>query len=313
MAEVTQPGLYHTAGADASEGHRLRRQDRHGAADEPRGAGEDQQGQATYPNVWFVGVTPRRNPELVVAVLWQNGEFSYYPARIGARVVAAYVDKKRRLAGNLPPEKAAAPVEVGAVWTARRQSRAGAKNSASADRYAAGISLSMAMGSCGGKRSADKPAAEACSEARPGDVARPRSRGQSPAATGRGDCRSAEEISSHADAPFPQLSRLRLGAAGPGAAAVRVSVLEVYSATVHTGLPASEPSRSFYRRGPGRHVYPGQDRLPPPARLVALGLRHFCCLAGRGEGSSATRRWAHGAGSPRTRCSFSLRSGSSWC
>ena len=41
---------------------------------------------------------PRRNPELVVAVLWQNGEFSYYPARLGARVVAAYVEKQRRLA-----------------------------------------------------------------------------------------------------------------------------------------------------------------------------------------------------------------------
>jgi hypothetical protein len=68
--------------------------------------------------VWFVGVTPRRNPELVVAVLWQNGEFSYYPARIGARVVEAYVNKKRRLAGNLPQPKATAPVEVGAVWSA---------------------------------------------------------------------------------------------------------------------------------------------------------------------------------------------------
>ncbi len=64
-----------------------------------------------------MGVVPRRNPELVVAVLWQNGEFSYYPARIGAQVIAAFVNKKRRLAGNLPPEKAAAPVEVGAVWT----------------------------------------------------------------------------------------------------------------------------------------------------------------------------------------------------
>jgi len=56
----------------------------------------------------------------VVAVLWQNGNKSWFPARIGARVVAAYVEKKRRLAGNLPPEKAATPApptEVGAVWT----------------------------------------------------------------------------------------------------------------------------------------------------------------------------------------------------
>jgi hypothetical protein len=87
--------------------------------------------------VWFVGVTPRRNPELVVAVLWQDGEFSYYPARIGAKVVEAYVNKKRREAGNLPPEKAAAPIEVGAMWTtpdSGLDSRAGQKNSATAEK-----------------------------------------------------------------------------------------------------------------------------------------------------------------------------------
>ena len=69
------------------------------------------------PNVWFVGVTPRRNPELVVAVLWQNGEFSYYPARIGAKIVSGYVEKQRRLAHNLVPVKTAAPVVMSAVWT----------------------------------------------------------------------------------------------------------------------------------------------------------------------------------------------------
>jgi penicillin-binding protein 2 len=70
--------------------------------------------------VWFVGVTPRRNPELVVAVLFQNGDKSWFAARIGAGVVAAYVEKQRRLAHNLQPLKAATPtkpVEVGAVWT----------------------------------------------------------------------------------------------------------------------------------------------------------------------------------------------------
>ena len=64
-----------------------------------------------------MGVTPTRNPELVVAVLWQNGGFSYYPARIGARVVAAYIEKQRRIANNLVPSKQPAPAEVGAVWT----------------------------------------------------------------------------------------------------------------------------------------------------------------------------------------------------
>ena len=64
-------------------------------------------------------LSPRRNPELVVAVLWQNGDFSYYPARIGAKVVAAYVEKQRRLAHNLQPVKEhhRRPVEVGAVWS----------------------------------------------------------------------------------------------------------------------------------------------------------------------------------------------------
>jgi hypothetical protein len=55
---------------------------------------------------------------LVVAVLWQNGSFSYYPARIGAKVVSAYVEKQRRLAHNLVQPKVMPPAEMSAVWTA---------------------------------------------------------------------------------------------------------------------------------------------------------------------------------------------------
>src|SRR5580658_9871141 len=122
MFQVTQPGFLHTAGADGLKG--IDFGGKTGTAQVMSHAALDKttKGRITNPNVWFVGVTPTRNPELVVAVLWQNGGFSYYPARIGAQVVAAYVDKKRREAGNLPPEKAAVPtqkpVEVGAVWTA---------------------------------------------------------------------------------------------------------------------------------------------------------------------------------------------------
>ena len=77
--------------------------------------GKTNKGRATNPNVWFVGVTPRRNPELVVAVLWQNGNKSWFAARIGAKVVSAYVDKQRRLAHNLAAHQdPAAPVEMGA-------------------------------------------------------------------------------------------------------------------------------------------------------------------------------------------------------
>ncbi len=117
MYNVTQPGLYHTAGAEGLRG--IDFAGKTGTAQEMSHQALEQtgKGRSTYPNVWFVGLTPRRNPELVVAVLWQNGEFSYYPARIGARVVEAFVDKKRRLAGNLPPEKTQTPVEMSAVWS----------------------------------------------------------------------------------------------------------------------------------------------------------------------------------------------------
>ena len=47
-------------------------------------------------NAWFVGVTPRRNPELVVGVLFEGGEHGQFAARLAAQVVKAYVDKQRR-------------------------------------------------------------------------------------------------------------------------------------------------------------------------------------------------------------------------
>ena len=32
-------------------------------------------GHNTLPNAWFVGMTPRRNPDIVVAVLWEHGNW----------------------------------------------------------------------------------------------------------------------------------------------------------------------------------------------------------------------------------------------
>jgi len=130
MADVTQPGLYHTAASAHLEG--IDFAGKTGTAQEMshEALEKTNKGKSTEPNVWFVGVVPRRNPELVIAVLWQNGGFSGYPARLAAKVVTAYVDKKRRLAGNLPPQTAAPPTEVGAVWTAPG-SQPGAKDSPS--------------------------------------------------------------------------------------------------------------------------------------------------------------------------------------
>ncbi len=131
MYNVTQPGLYHTAGAEGLPGIDFAGKTGTAQQMSHEALEKTNKGRATYPNVWFVGVTPRRNPELVVAVLWQDGEFSYYPARIAGRVVEAFVDKKRRLAGNLPQQKAATPVEIGAVWTTP-DTQPGAKKTAAA-------------------------------------------------------------------------------------------------------------------------------------------------------------------------------------
>jgi penicillin-binding protein 2 len=66
-------------------------------------------------NAWFVGVTPRRNPELVVGVLFEGGEHGQFAARLAAQVVKAYVDKQRRQPVKVAqiPQK----VEMGAVWS----------------------------------------------------------------------------------------------------------------------------------------------------------------------------------------------------
>jgi penicillin-binding protein 2 len=77
MAEVTERGAFHTAGTEHIEGI-----DFAGKTGTAEVVGHDisshmAKSKLLLPNVWFVGLTPRRNPELVVAVLWQNGEFSY--------------------------------------------------------------------------------------------------------------------------------------------------------------------------------------------------------------------------------------------
>src|SRR6201993_4323868 len=72
-------------------------------------------GKANYKdNAWFVGVTPRRNPELVVCVLFEGGEHGQFAARIAAQVIKAYVEKQRRQPTKVG--KGEAKVDVGALW-----------------------------------------------------------------------------------------------------------------------------------------------------------------------------------------------------
>jgi penicillin-binding protein 2 len=46
-------------------------------------------------------MTPRRNPDIVVAVLWENGDWGSNAAKLGAQVVNSFVEKQRKKAGNL--------------------------------------------------------------------------------------------------------------------------------------------------------------------------------------------------------------------
>ena len=58
-------------------------------------------GHSTVPNAWFVGVAPRRNPDIVVAVLWEHGNWGWNSAKLASQVIATYVNKQRARAGNV--------------------------------------------------------------------------------------------------------------------------------------------------------------------------------------------------------------------
>jgi penicillin-binding protein 2 len=58
-------------------------------------------GHDTQPNAWFVGMTPRRNPDIAVAVLWQHGNWGNNSARLAAQVIDAFVNKQRKIANNV--------------------------------------------------------------------------------------------------------------------------------------------------------------------------------------------------------------------
>jgi penicillin-binding protein 2 len=75
-------------------------------------------GKANFKdNGWFVGVEPRRNPEIVVCTLLEEGEHGYLAARTAAKVIKAFVEKQRRLPQKMADQPKNGKVEIGAVWT----------------------------------------------------------------------------------------------------------------------------------------------------------------------------------------------------
>jgi penicillin-binding protein 2 len=116
MAAATTPGLYHTAEAAHLDGVDFA--GKTGTAQVVGGGDTHTKGGAKTPNAWFVGMVPRRNPEMAIVVLQEHGDWGSGSALIAQRIVVDYVNKKRSLDHNVLDQAGAAkPVEVGAVWT----------------------------------------------------------------------------------------------------------------------------------------------------------------------------------------------------
>jgi penicillin-binding protein 2 len=68
-------------------------------------------------NGWFVGFTPRRNPDIVVCVLFQGGEHGKLAARLATQVIKAYVEKQRRMPTKMVEKPKVGTVDIGGLWT----------------------------------------------------------------------------------------------------------------------------------------------------------------------------------------------------
>src|SRR5438067_7573591 len=74
--------------------------------------------EALAQNGWFVGFTPRRNPDIVVCVLFQGGEHGKLAARLATQVIKAYVEKRDRSPQKMTEKpKSNGPVDVGGLWS----------------------------------------------------------------------------------------------------------------------------------------------------------------------------------------------------
>jgi penicillin-binding protein 2 len=78
-------------------------------------------------NGWFVGFTPRRNPDIIVCTLFEGGEHGKLAARIATQVIKAFVDKQRRQPTNVAQKVNHNPMEMGALWTSQDEDGDGEK------------------------------------------------------------------------------------------------------------------------------------------------------------------------------------------
>jgi penicillin-binding protein 2 len=89
---------------------------------------------ALAQNGWFVGFTPRRNPDIVVCVLFQGGEHGRLAARLATQVIKAYVDKQKRTPQKMVEQPKNGTVDMGGLWSAPDDD--GDKDSLQAARFA---------------------------------------------------------------------------------------------------------------------------------------------------------------------------------
>jgi penicillin-binding protein 2 len=76
--------------------------------------GEKEMGSgASRANAWFVGMAPRRNPDIVVAVLVEHGGFGGdASAPLAAQVISTFVNKQRKQQNNLRIAEIAKPTPL---------------------------------------------------------------------------------------------------------------------------------------------------------------------------------------------------------
>jgi penicillin-binding protein 2 len=117
MAAATTPGPFNTAFASHLEGIDFAGKTGTAQVMSHDALAKSGGGHRTQPNSWFVGMAPRRNPDIVVAMLWENGDWGSNSAKLVSQVINAFVTKQRRREGNLKfvdapklPEK---PLKVG--------------------------------------------------------------------------------------------------------------------------------------------------------------------------------------------------------
>jgi len=118
---------------------------------------------AERANAWFVGMAPRRNPDIVVAVLCEHGGWgAEASAPVASQVINAFVTKQRKNAGNLRIQNVSAPAQQLQVAPGKPTPVAGMKP-ASANPGPVAVGLAAPFGPAQKLRS-DAPAVTAANQ-----------------------------------------------------------------------------------------------------------------------------------------------------